>query len=195
PQRNPNEPPRYLFNKDLFFFKNGNTEEKSYILSLHKIHDVPFPEDDWEEKMKRWIIVTSKNDKPDSFSKADFKYLNKNDIEYLYNLCRNKKVDYPGDRKLPDRSQLNCHSNIDYSLIWRIVDPYSIVDKPSTGLIYLNVEIVKFYDATLERVLNEVKLKIFEAEFLKKTPLLGVLDLNIMKAYVREITKRLRHCE
>ncbi|GJZ01265.1 hypothetical protein Tco_0519226 [Tanacetum coccineum] len=34
---------------------NGNTEEKSYILSLHKIHDVPFPEDDLEEKMKRWV--------------------------------------------------------------------------------------------------------------------------------------------
>ncbi|GKC02795.1 hypothetical protein Tco_0994405, partial [Tanacetum coccineum] len=28
PQRNPNEPPRYLYNKDLFFLKNGNTEEK-----------------------------------------------------------------------------------------------------------------------------------------------------------------------
>ncbi|GJW39495.1 hypothetical protein Tco_0065340 [Tanacetum coccineum] len=30
--------------------------------------------------MKR-IIVMRENDKPDSFSKADFKYLNKNDIE------------------------------------------------------------------------------------------------------------------
>ncbi|GJT20685.1 hypothetical protein Tco_0890622 [Tanacetum coccineum] len=50
-------------------------------------------------------------------------------------------------------------------------DPLSIVDKPSTGLIYLNnkeekrvmylAEILMFFDATLERVLNEVKLKIF----------------------------------
>ncbi|GJZ73020.1 hypothetical protein Tco_0637166 [Tanacetum coccineum] len=48
---------------------------------------------------------------------------------------------------------------------------YSIVDKPTTGLIYLNnkdekqvmylMEIVKFCDATLEKVLKEVKLKIF----------------------------------
>ncbi|GKF98143.1 hypothetical protein Tco_0296926, partial [Tanacetum coccineum] len=78
-------------------------------------------------------------------------------------------------------------------------------DKPDSGLIYLNikeekrvmnlVEIVKFYDATLERVLKEVKLKIFETEFLKKAPLLGELDLDIMKAYEREITKRLRHHE
>ncbi|GJU15381.1 hypothetical protein Tco_1143347 [Tanacetum coccineum] len=132
PQRNLNEPPRYLYNKDLFFLKNGNSEEKSYILSLHKIHAVPFPEDDQEEKMNRWInnrrvitnpeeyfsnhrivevvrvttkqqhgldfleqiIVQRENDKPYSFSEADFKYLNKNDIEDLYYLCRNKKVDY-----------------------------------------------------------------------------------------------------
>ncbi|GKA95457.1 hypothetical protein Tco_0817495 [Tanacetum coccineum] len=51
--RNPNEPPRYLYNKDLFFLKYGNTEDKRYVLSLHKIHVVPFPEEDWEEKMNR----------------------------------------------------------------------------------------------------------------------------------------------
>ncbi|GKC13167.1 hypothetical protein Tco_1009949 [Tanacetum coccineum] len=84
-------------------------------------------------------------------------------------------------------------------------DPYSIVDKPTTGLIYLNsknekrimnlVEIEKFCDATLERVLKEVKLKIFETEFLKKAPLLDELDLDIMKSYEREINKRPRHRE
>ncbi|GKC09093.1 hypothetical protein Tco_1000703 [Tanacetum coccineum] len=82
-------------------------------------------------------------------------------------------------------------------------DPYYIVDKPSTGLIYLNrkekkrviylAEIVKFWDATLERVLNEVKLKIFKFEPWKKPPLLGELNLDILKACEREITKRLRH--
>ncbi|GJR50604.1 hypothetical protein Tco_1401125 [Tanacetum coccineum] len=40
-----------------------------------------------------------------------------------------------------------------------------------------------------------VKLKIIEAEFLKKAPLPGGLDLDIMKAYEREITKRLRQRE
>ncbi|GJZ71122.1 hypothetical protein Tco_0634973 [Tanacetum coccineum] len=84
-------------------------------------------------------------------------------------------------------------------------DPYFIVDKPDSGLIYLNIkeekrvmdliEIVKFYDATLERILKKVKLKIFETEFLKKAPLLGELDLDTMKAYEREITKRLWHYE
>ncbi|GJZ15724.1 hypothetical protein Tco_0551401 [Tanacetum coccineum] len=40
------------------------------------------------------IIVMRENDKPASFSEADFKYLNKNNIEDLYYLCRNKKVNY-----------------------------------------------------------------------------------------------------
>ncbi|GJT46446.1 hypothetical protein Tco_0955161 [Tanacetum coccineum] len=87
----------------------------------------------------------------------------------------------------------------------KVRDPYSIVDKPTTGLIYLNsknekrimnlVDIAKFCDATLERVLKEVKLKIFETEFLKKAPLLDELDLDIMKSYEREINKRPRHFE
>nr|GEV70514.1 hypothetical protein [Tanacetum cinerariifolium] len=55
PQRNPNESPRYLYNKDLFFLKYGNTKEKSYVLLLHKIHVVLFLEDDLEEKMNRWV--------------------------------------------------------------------------------------------------------------------------------------------
>ncbi|GJW07513.1 mutator type transposase, partial [Tanacetum coccineum] len=82
-------------------------------------------------------------------------------------------------------------------------DAYSIVDKPNTSLIYLNnkeekrvmylAEIVKFCDATLERVLKEVKLKIFKYGPWKKPPLMGEFDLDILKAYEREITNRLRH--
>ncbi|GJW70599.1 hypothetical protein Tco_0127516 [Tanacetum coccineum] len=50
-EENPNEPPRPLYNKDLFFLKYGNTEEKKYILSLHKIHAEEFPEPDLEENL------------------------------------------------------------------------------------------------------------------------------------------------
>ncbi|GJU71016.1 hypothetical protein Tco_1262421 [Tanacetum coccineum] len=149
------------------------------------------------------IIVMRENDKLDSFSKADFKYLNKNDIEDLYYLCLNKKVNFYGikNRKLPDQGKLNHHTNTFLGI--EAHDPYSIMDKPNMGLIYLKgkedkrviylAEIVKFYDATLKRVLNEVKLKIFKSEPLKKPPLLGELDSDIMKEYEREITKRLRH--
>ncbi|GJU89892.1 hypothetical protein Tco_1302315 [Tanacetum coccineum] len=55
PLRNLNEPPRYLYNKDLFFLKYGNSQERKYVLSLYKIHDVTFPEGDLEEKMNHWV--------------------------------------------------------------------------------------------------------------------------------------------
>ncbi|GJR12019.1 hypothetical protein Tco_0794671 [Tanacetum coccineum] len=143
------------------------------------------------------IIMMRENNKPDSFSEADFKYLNKNDIEVMYYLCLNKKL-----RIESNQIKINLTAP---TLIFpgiETCDPYSIVDKPTTGFIYLNsknekrvmdlIDISKFCDDTPERDLKEVKLKIFKTEFLKKD-LLGELDLNIMKAYEREITKRLRH--
>ncbi|GJV29079.1 hypothetical protein Tco_1385527 [Tanacetum coccineum] len=173
------------------------------------------------------ILVMRANDKSDSFSEADFKYLNKNDIEDLYYLCRSKEID---NRKIKLMNSLITF--IRSCVIWeRFHDfqlgiesyqmkvnliaptltfpgieehaPYSIVDEPQMGLIYLNrkdekrvmylEEIVKFCDATLEKVLKGVKIGMFESQFLKKPPLLGDLDQDIIKAYEREISKRLSH--
>ncbi|GJR23184.1 hypothetical protein Tco_0971711 [Tanacetum coccineum] len=129
------------------------------------------------------IIMMRENNKPDSFSKDDIKYLNKNDIEDMYFLCMNKKVNYRENKLLNSLMTF-------------------IRNKPTTCLIYLNgkeeervmnlVAIVKFCDATQERVLKEVKLKIFETKILKKAPLLGELYLDIMKAYEREINVRIK---
>ncbi|GJV94373.1 hypothetical protein Tco_1545950 [Tanacetum coccineum] len=245
----------------------GNFEEIKYVLSLHKIHTIPFPEEDLKEKINRWvrkefktfnketrlsiqywtdswhkrmykinyrkvndnpeelfsdhrivevvrvtteqlymldymeqIIVMRENNKPDSFSEADFKYLNKNDIEDMYYLFLNKKL---GIESYRIKINLTAPTLIFPGI--EAKDPYSIVDEPRLGLIYLNnkeekrvmdlVEIVKFCDATLERVLKEVKLKIFETEFLNKAPLLGDLDLKIMKTYETKIIKCVRHRE
>ncbi|GJW94446.1 hypothetical protein Tco_0174118 [Tanacetum coccineum] len=144
------------------------------------------------------IIVMRENDKPDTFSEADFKYLNKNDIEDMYYLCLNKKL---GIESYQIKINLTAPTLIFPGI--EACDPYSIVDKLITGLIYLHIknekmvmdliDISKFCEATLERVLKEVKLKIFETEFLKKVQLLGELDHDIMKACEREITKHLRH--
>ncbi|GKF45996.1 hypothetical protein Tco_0135798, partial [Tanacetum coccineum] len=54
-ERNPNAPPRYLYNKDLFNLKNGNSETRKYVLSLHKVHAFLFPENDLEELNTRWL--------------------------------------------------------------------------------------------------------------------------------------------
>ncbi|GKD67552.1 hypothetical protein Tco_1321642, partial [Tanacetum coccineum] len=107
------------------------------------------------------ILVMRANDKPYSFSEADFKYLNKNDIEDLYYLCRSKKVDnkkiklmnslitfIAGNRKLSNEGKLNS-TNLNISC------------KDKKRVMYLE-EIVKFCDATLEKALNEVNIRMFE---------------------------------
>ncbi|GJU49886.1 putative reverse transcriptase domain-containing protein [Tanacetum coccineum] len=134
------------------------------------------------------IIVMRENNKPDSFSKADFKYLNKNDIKDLYYLCRNKK-ERVHDFQLGVESYQIKDNLTALTLTFPGIEehePYSIVDKPSTDLIYLNskdekrvkylTEIVKFCDATLEKVLkksnedHEVHLKLV-LELLRKEKL------------------------
>ncbi|GKB99535.1 hypothetical protein Tco_0985672 [Tanacetum coccineum] len=231
PQRNPNKPPWYLYNNDLFLLKYGNTKEKRYVLSLHKIHDILFPKeyledschkrlykikhrkvrDDPEEVfsdyrivetikvttdqqfgldyMKR-IIVMRENDRPDSFSKADFKYLNKNDIEDMYYICLNIKINHENkllnslftfirscviwerfhDFQLGIKSYQIKINLTTPTLIFPGIEecnPFSIVDKPTTCLIYLNnknekrfmdlEELSKFCDATLEKGVERSK--------------------------------------
>nr|GEW86835.1 mediator of RNA polymerase II transcription subunit 17 [Tanacetum cinerariifolium] len=159
------------------------------------------------------IIMMRENDKLDSFSEANFKYQNKNNIEDLYYLCQNNKVNYRETKLINSLIKF-----IKSRVIWERVhdfqlriksyqikvnltaptltfpsieehQPYSIVDKPSISLIYLNnkdekrvmylVKIVKFYDATLEKVLKEVKLKIFQSEPWRKPYLLEALIVGI----------------
>ncbi|GKC11752.1 hypothetical protein Tco_1008534 [Tanacetum coccineum] len=55
PQRNPNKPLMFLWNKDLFYLNNGNTKAKKYVLSLHKIHATIFPKDDLKELLARYV--------------------------------------------------------------------------------------------------------------------------------------------
>ncbi|GKC80766.1 hypothetical protein Tco_1131540 [Tanacetum coccineum] len=196
----------------------GSWHKRVYIIVTDQPHGLDFMEQ---------ILVMRANDKPNSFSEDDFKYLNQNNIEDLYYLCRSKEID---NRKVKQMNSLITF--IRSCVTWeRVHDfqlgiesyqmkvnltaqkltfpgieehaPYTIVDEPRMGLIYLNSkdekrvmyleEIVKFCDATLEKVLNEVKLRMFESKFLKKPPLLGELDQDITKAYEREISKRLSH--
>ncbi|GJW19839.1 retrovirus-related pol polyprotein from transposon TNT 1-94 [Tanacetum coccineum] len=167
-------------------FKNSKEITEVIRINTDQPHGLDFMEQ---------IIVMRENDKPDSFSEADFKYLNKDDIDYLYYLYRNKKLSNQGQLTAPTLTFPDIEAH----------EPYSIVNKPTTGLIYLNnkdekqvmylVEIVKFCVATLEKVLKELKIKTFQSEPWKKPPLLGELYRDIMRAFEREITKRLRHRE
>ncbi|GJT01425.1 zinc knuckle CX2CX4HX4C containing protein [Tanacetum coccineum] len=128
-------------------------------------------------------------------------YLNMNSYTYELFACHDEHhtdVDPPERGEKSEKGQFNRTK-----LTFLGIEAHSIVDKPTTGLIYLNskdekrvmylMEIVKLCDATLEKVLKEVKIKIFQCEPWKKLPLLGELDRDIMKAFERDISKRLSH--
>ncbi|GJS62034.1 hypothetical protein Tco_0656818 [Tanacetum coccineum] len=110
-RRNLNEPPRYLYNKDLFILKNGNTEEnrsiieeleiiKKNISSITRLSKLSESLLNNNTGFMEQIIMMRENDKLDSFSEANFMYLNKNDIEEMYYLCLNKKVNYHKNKLL-----------------------------------------------------------------------------------------------
>ncbi|GJS28909.1 hypothetical protein Tco_0489529 [Tanacetum coccineum] len=151
------------------------------------------------------IIMMRENDKPDSFFDADFKYLNKNEIKDMYYLFLNKKL---GIESYQIKTNLTAPTLIFPGI--KASDPYSIVDEPRLCLIYLNnkkekrvmdlVEIVRFCDATLERVLKEVKLKIFETYIdpnpVYQTPLDDPILVRDAIFYERPSPKRLtKKCE
>nr|GEX90059.1 hypothetical protein [Tanacetum cinerariifolium] len=134
------------------------------------------------------IVVMRENDKPDSFSEADFKYLNKNDIEDMYYIFLKTKINH--ENKLLNSLLTFIRSFVIWDKVYdfqlgiesyqikinitaptltfldiEACDPFSIVDKTTTGLIYLNSknekrfmdleELLKFCDATLEKRNNE----------------------------------------
>ncbi|GJU86605.1 hypothetical protein Tco_1294151 [Tanacetum coccineum] len=59
-ERNPKILPMSLVNQDLFYLMNGNSEERKYVPSLHKIHAFLFLENDLEELNTRWVKKTIK---------------------------------------------------------------------------------------------------------------------------------------
>ncbi|GJT29844.1 hypothetical protein Tco_0910119 [Tanacetum coccineum] len=150
--------------------------------------------------MEFQIIVMRENNKPDSFSEADFKYLNKNDIEYLYYLYLNKKVNFH-ENKLMN----SLITFIKSCVIWERVHDYQLGKESYQIRVNLTAPTLTFPDIkahdsysimdkpNIERILKEVKLKIFKSEPWKKPPLLGELDLDILKAFEREISKHLSH--
>ncbi|GKC23581.1 hypothetical protein Tco_1025731 [Tanacetum coccineum] len=85
------------------------------------------------------IIMMRENDKPSSFSKADFRILNKNDIEDMYYICLDKKRVHDFQLGI-ERYQIKINLTAP-TLIFPCIEEceaFSIIDKSTTGFIYLN---------------------------------------------------------
>ncbi|GJT85105.1 hypothetical protein Tco_1066822 [Tanacetum coccineum] len=112
----------------------GNTGKKR-IVEVIRVNNEQQHVLDFMER----VIVMRENDKPSSFSEANFKYLNKNDIEDMYYLFLNKKRVH--DFQLGIESYPIKINLADPTLIFPGIEecePFSIVDKLNMGFIYLN---------------------------------------------------------
>ncbi|GJV43508.1 hypothetical protein Tco_1428044 [Tanacetum coccineum] len=103
-QRDPKAPTLSLVNQDLLYLKRGNTGPKKIALSLHKFRAVRFLDNDIEERTSRWelghehkfitdIVERRANGCIVFIIVSDYKNINKNDIEDMYLLIVNHKVD------------------------------------------------------------------------------------------------------
>ncbi|GJV87844.1 hypothetical protein Tco_1531782 [Tanacetum coccineum] len=170
PQRNPNEPPRFYIIK-----QRKERSDPKEVLSDHKIIEVVIITTDEKHGLDfmEEIIMKRDDNQPYRFTEADFKYLNKDDIEDMYYLCLNMKVNFSGNQKLSDQSQ--PHITTLTILGIENLTLYSAITEPVVGIAYENsekkkrfmglIEIPKFYDATLERVVKEVSLVLCEAHY------------------------------
>nr|GEW21295.1 putative reverse transcriptase domain-containing protein [Tanacetum cinerariifolium] len=98
-QRDPKAHALSLVNQDLLYLKKGNSGPEKILLSLYKFPAVIFPDNDIEEKNFQTCRQIAKGSIV-SIIESDYKNLNKNDIEDMYMLTINGKVDDYAETRL-----------------------------------------------------------------------------------------------
>ncbi|GJR20742.1 hypothetical protein Tco_0969269 [Tanacetum coccineum] len=154
-QKDPEAPALSLINQDLLYLKKGNFGPEKIVLSLHKFPAIIFNDDDIEERASRWVNKCVKKFNPYAryvFIRSSVIWERVHDFHLGIESYQQKvnltapTIAFPG---------IEEH------------DMFSIIYEHVHGLIYKNskkekwvmrhTEIHKFYDATLNRVLEGLK--------------------------------------
>nr|GEY14223.1 hypothetical protein [Tanacetum cinerariifolium] len=156
---------------------DANTKEKRYVLSLHKIHAISFPKEYLEEKLIRLV-------------KKEFQTFSEEARLSIQHWT------YSWHKRMYKINHMKAKDNLE-ELFYdhRIVKVVKGTTKQQHGLDYMDQSIV-MRENDIPHSYSEADFKYLNKnEFLKKASLLGSLDVMIMKAYEREIKKRLSHRE
>ncbi|GJY05199.1 hypothetical protein Tco_0371139 [Tanacetum coccineum] len=204
-QRDPKAPGLPLVNQDLLYLKKGNSGPDKIVLSLHKFPIVIFHDDDIEERTSRWVkkcvkrfnpyarygtywelgheykfiteIVTRRaNGSIVCITESDYKNLNKNNIEDMYLLIINHKVD-------------------DYAetgLMWSLSVFIRSTNIKKEKRVTRHQEVHKFCDATLKRVLEGLKSYNNDVKYGYMTHNLSKEDVEYLQLFAEEIEERLK---
>ncbi|GJV42265.1 hypothetical protein Tco_1420705 [Tanacetum coccineum] len=206
-QRDPKAHALSLVNQDLLYLKKGNTRPEKIALSLHKFLAVRFPYNDIEERTFRWelghehkfiteIVARRVNGCIVSITESDYKNLNKNDIEDMYLLIINHKVDDYAKTGLLWSLPVFIRSIEKYKM-------FSIVYESVYDIIYKNnkkekrvmrhQEVHKFCDATLKRVLEGLKRYNNNVKYGYVTHNLSKEDVEYLQLFAENIEERLKY--
>ncbi|GJV34916.1 integrase, catalytic region, zinc finger, CCHC-type containing protein [Tanacetum coccineum] len=198
-----------LVNQDLLYLKKGNSGPENIVLSLHKFPAVIFPDNDIEERMFIWvdkcvrrfnpyarygIVARRANRSIVSITELDYKNLNKNDIEDMYVLIVNHKVDDYAETGL-FWSLLVFMSTViwgrvhDFQLVYGIIFENSKKEKR----VMRHQEVHKFCDATLKRVLERVKSYKNDVKYGYVTHNLIKEDVEYLQLFAEEIEEQLKY--
>ncbi|GJY91356.1 hypothetical protein Tco_0506552 [Tanacetum coccineum] len=140
---------------------------------------------------------------------SDYKNLNKNDIEDMYLLIINHKVDDYAETRLLWSLSVFIRSTViwervhDFQLGIETYKVFSIVSKPVYVIIYKNnkkekrmmrhQEVHKFCDATLKRVLEGLKSYNNDVKYGYVTHNLSNEDVEYLQLFSEEIEERLKY--
>ncbi|GKC66735.1 hypothetical protein Tco_1099333 [Tanacetum coccineum] len=148
-----------------------------------------------EHKFITEIIARRANGCIVSITEPDYKNLNKNDIEDMYLLIVNGKVEDYAETELLWSLSVFIRSTV----IWERVHDFQLV----YGIIYKNSkkekrvmrhqEVHKFYDATLKKVLEGLKSYNNDVKHGYVTPSLSNEDDEYLQLFEEEIEERMKH--
>ncbi|GKC53951.1 hypothetical protein Tco_1076696 [Tanacetum coccineum] len=176
----------------------GSSRPEKIVMSLHKFFADIFPDDDIEERTFRWIVTRRANGSIVSITESDYKNLNKNDIEDMYQLIVNRKLGVESYQQ-----KVNLTAPTVTFLGIKKYKVFFIISKPVYGIIYKNSkkekrvmrhqEIHKFCDATLKRVFKGLKSYNNNVKHGYVTPSLSNEDVEFLQLFKEEIEEPLKH--
>ncbi|GJY24158.1 hypothetical protein Tco_0397816 [Tanacetum coccineum] len=127
------------------------------------------------------IIVRRANGKIGPITEPDYKFLNKNHIEDLYLLCINGKVDNYKETGLLGSLTIFFRSTDD------------IRDNKKEKRVMIHKEIHKFCDATLKRVMENLKKYNKDVKYEYVDPSFSDADAEYLQIYKEDIKDHLKH--
>ncbi|GJZ91150.1 hypothetical protein Tco_0663077, partial [Tanacetum coccineum] len=192
----------------IFYIKKQKEpgKPKEVVFSNSKIVQInkTYRELGHEHKFITEIVAIRANGNIVSITESDYKNLNKNDIEDMYTLIVNSKVDEYAETarygKLSNKVNLTA-STITFPSIEKYT-VFSIVSEPMYGLIYKNSkkekrvmrhqEVHKFCYVTLKRGLEGLKSYNNDVKHGYVTPSLSNEDVEYLQLFEEEVEERLK---